>query len=222
VHYCGYRYGHGEFNPYENYATARVQGSSENQARGQFADSLLYYRPRHFGEALGIELQRRYPLWFYPWSRQTLVNPTNGWCKEPDDCPDILTHFSERGISSRWLAAEYGWLEGSLCSIRQHGFQPDRFGSIIQARRFLRTDGSAAYLLLDGNHRVSALSALGYTTVPVRYVPVVTVREAALLRWYQVRRGLYSTDDAARVFSVYFDGNRRSRTTCEPATIVSV
>jgi hypothetical protein len=220
VHFCGYRYGRGEFNPYENYAIARVRGASEEQARGQFVDFLLFYRPRHFGEALGVELQRRYPLWFYPWSR-SVINPANAWCKEPNDCPDILTHFSERGISSRGLAAEYGWLEGSLRSIREHGFQPGRFRSIVQARRFVRADGSAAYLLLDGNHRVSALSALGYTKVPLQYLPAATLYETALPVWRQVRRNLYSADDAARVFSVYFDGNRRSRTTGEPSRIVS-
>lgn len=217
VHFCGYRYGRGEFNPYENYVTARVQGASEAEARERFVQFLLHYRPRHFGEALGLDLRRRYPLWLYPWSRRSVPD---GWCAEPADCPDILTHFSERGISSRGLTAEYRWLEGSLRSIRENGYRPDRFRSIIRARRLVRVDGCAAYLLLDGNHRVSALSALGYKEASVRYLPVATVRGAAVSRWPQVRNGTYTELDAARVFAVYFDGNQCSRTTDVPSSIV--
>ena len=217
VHFCGYRYGRAEFNPYENYVTARVQGASEAEARERLVQFLLYYRPRHFGEALGLDLRRRYPLWYYPWSWRSVPD---GWRAEPDDCPDILTHFSERGISARGLAAECQWLEDSLRSIRANGYRPDRFRSTIRARRLVREDGCVAYLLLDGNHRVSALSALGYKEACVRYLPVATVRAAAAARWPQVRNGTYIETDAACVFAVYFDGNRCSRTTDAPSSIV--
>lgn len=215
VHFCGFRYGRGEYNPYETYLRMAVGPEGPARARERFNEFLQHFRPADFGAALGLDLSRRYPLWLYPWSRR---NPArSGWQDDPDDCPDILTHFSARGIL-RWRAEEeLGWLNRALASIREHGYQPAKFGSAIAARRFIRGDGRTAWLLLDGNHRVSALSALGTERVVVRYLPPATVRETDLPRWVQVRNGVYDPGDAARVFRVHFDGNLRPRTTDRPA-----
>jgi len=63
VHFCGFRYGHGDYNPYESYATRLHYGENLDAIRDQFIDFLQYYRPRDMGQALGISLSRNYPLW---------------------------------------------------------------------------------------------------------------------------------------------------------------
>lgn len=215
VHYCGFRYGRGEYNPYETYLHMTVGPEGPDRARDRFYEFLQHYRPADFGAALGLHLNRRYPLWLYPWSRRAPAR--SGWQEDPDDFPDILTHFSPKGILRRRAEEELGWLNRALTSIRANGYQPAKFGSAIEARRFVRRDGRTAWLLHDGNHRVSALSALGVERVSVRYLPLATVREMDLPRWTQVKNGVYEADDAAKVFGVYFDGNLSPRTTDQSA-----
>ncbi|HEV8073881.1 MAG TPA: hypothetical protein VGP21_07100 [Opitutaceae bacterium] len=217
VHYGGFRYGHGEYNPYETYLCQLVQAVDPAEVRAKFIEFLQHYRPRHLGEALGVELTRPYPLWFYPWSREM---PPAGWRDRPADCPDILTHFSAQGILRYRIEEEFQWLERALDSIRRHGFQPERFKSPIFVRRLVRMDGATAHLVLDGNHRLSALCALGHEEVEVSFLPWATLRQDQLSRWQQIRQGAYDADDARRVFAVYFEGNHRPRTREEPASLL--
>ena len=88
------------------------------------------------------------------------------------------------------------------------------------ARKLVAETGAAAWLLLDGNHRVAALSALGEPRVRVRYLPVATVEESALEKWSQVNGGRYSAADARAVFRAYFEGNRSPRTVEMPAPVL--
>lgn len=217
VHYCGFRYGRGEYNPYETYLHDLVRTGNVAAARARFVDFLQHYRPRNFAEALGVELNRPGALWFYPWVRHA---PPPAWCENPADCPDILTHFSARGIPRPRIEEEFGWLERALDSIRTHGYEPRKFRSSILARKLIREDGATAYLLQDGNHRLAALSALGRRDATVCCPPWLAVRESELLHWPQVRRGVYSADDARRVFRVHFQGNHRPRTTPFAAEIL--
>lgn len=179
---------------------------------------LQHYRPRHLGEALGLELTRAYPLWLFPWSRRTV---SGCWCATPEGCPDVLTHFSEAGINGRLVSQEFRWLDGAFDSISKHGFCPERFNSIVLARRLECIDGESVYLVLDGNHRISTLVALDLPSVPIRYLPCATVCERDVHDWPNVRNGVYTEEDARRVFRAYFEGSRAERTTNTPALVVS-
>ena len=67
VHFCAYRYGRGETNPYEQYAIGLAAGDPLDAVRSRFVDYLQHFRPRDLGEALGVDLSRAYPLWALPW-----------------------------------------------------------------------------------------------------------------------------------------------------------
>lgn len=220
VHFCGFRYGRQEFNPYENYATALASGADVRVARERFVEFLRHYRPRNFGEALGLELERSHELWDFPWAPSRPAGA--GWREAPDDVPDILTHFSAQGILRTRIDEEFSWLEQSLASIREHGYQPQRYDGDIEAWKLVATGGEARYLILDGNHRLSALAALGRHQVAVRFRWRMTVSEDRLPRWTRVAAGGYSAADARRVFRGYFTGNPRPRTTETPAPIIEV
>jgi hypothetical protein len=217
VHYGAFRYGRAEYNPYETYLADLMRDGDHAAARARLLDFLQYYRPQNFGDAIGARLEQVQPLWLYPWSREM---PAPAWVDHEKDCPDILTHFMAQGIARRRLEEEFGWLERALTSIRQHGYQPKKFHSAILARKLVRADGTTAYLLLDGNHRVAALAALGHHAVAVCCPPWLVVRESDLSRWPQVRRGAYTPEDARRVLQAYFEGNHRPRTGAGPARLV--
>lgn len=214
VHYCGFRYGHGEYHPYETYVARLHRGDPLDDIRREFIDFLLHYRPRHLGEALGITLSRRYPLWTYPWAGLLAflrARPAAGWYRDASRIPDVLTHFSDAGIPRTHIQREYGWLHGAYEANAREGYRPEKYGYPL-ARMLQGANGQAAYLVMDGNHRISALSASGCCSVVIEHAPgrIVALRDCK--KWRGVRNGFYTEEDAARVFNAYFSGNRRFRT----------
>jgi hypothetical protein len=225
VHYCAFRYGRNEYNPYESYVVDIFRNTPRANARERFIAFLRHYRPRHLGEALGLRdtLSRRYPLWAFPWADVTPIDPQKqyGWSDDPNDCPDILTHFSEVGIPLSRIEEEFFWLERALDSISEKGYRPLRYRNFVTALRLVRSDGENAFLLTDGNHRVAAMAALGYKNILIRQPSRYRVNEADCDRWPGVRSGLYGQEDALRVFGAYFSGNFDYHTAVHPARIIN-
>ncbi len=230
VHYCAFRYGHNEYNPLETYLCDIQAHVPLIHARWKFIHFLLHYRPCHMGEALGLDyLSRNYPMWRYPWDVIDPSTPCKAWSHSPHSCPDILTHFCESGILSLRIDEEFLWGERVLSSIAAHGYNLNqsrepcaRFSSYSPITTFelRRCDGRSAYLLLDGNHRVSALSALGQKTVTVEQPVTHIACEKDCEQWYGVKMGLYTKEDALRIFHAYFEGNHNYHTSDIPAPII--
>lgn len=217
VHYGAFRYGRDEPHPYETFARILLRDHDRPGARAWFVDFLRHYRPRHLGEALGVKLGAEHGLWHYPWDKRLPAD--RGWFADPLGFPDIVTQYCEEGLLWFRIEQEFFWLERSIYSIRRFGYRPDP-ANPITVRRFVRADGSSAYLVLDGNHRLSALAQLGHTTVGVSYVPHTTVHEDRVAAWPQVRQGVFSEVDARKVFAAYFTGNPHVRTTETPAPLL--
>jgi hypothetical protein len=217
-HYCAFRYGSGSFNPYENYAVGLVEGTSRAELHRSFEEFLMYYRPRDFGEVFGITLSRRVPLWIYPWRKDPVFDPDNGWVENIDDVPDIITHFCSQGIKRSKIDEEYFWLERAYAAVSSRGYRPEA-ETYVEAHEFTKK-GESVYLLTDGNHRVSSMAALGHEEVAVRVTATVRWDGGNHRDWPQVLVGTYSEEDALNVFNVYFagvDGIMRSE---HPASII--
>lgn len=217
-HYCGFRYGSNSFNPYENYIVGLHKGIPHELLRRNLEDFLLHFRPRDFGSLLNLQFANSIPLWLYPWSSTTGINPTNGWCESPKDVPDIITHFSKQGILRTRIDEEYFWLERAYESITEKGYQPQEFG-FIQVQE-LRSETDSVYIVRDGNHRLSALVAMGFSEVVVQHNPFDKIDGSQYRSWTQVLRGIYTPEEALSLFNVYFvgvDGYARSNT---PARII--
>lgn len=220
VHPYGFRYGGQEYNPYETYQIDLQRGMSVQLVRRKFIDFLRHYRPRHFGEALGVSLGQPWPLGIYPWEdREPGDWRQQGWRALPDDSPDLLTHFSESGIPSVRIDEEFMWLEKSLRSISVYGYQPEKYGP-AEALELRRSDGAVAYLMLDGNHRAGALTALSCReSILVRCEQVVCEDETD--EWPSVRLGRISRADALTIFHAFFAGNTHWEPSPEPAEIIA-
>ena len=217
VHFCAYRYGRNETNPYEEYARKLHAGYELAQVRREFVAFLQRYRPLDLGQALGVRLSRSYPLWFLPWrtSRNAIRNP--GWVSSPEAVVDAMTHFCAAGIPQKMLDREYAHHEDAVSAMRSVGYLPDRFDYITA--RELRGERSA-YLVTDGNHRLSALSTMGQTTVAIRLLRGTTIHRDRVDRWPLVRAGLMTQKDAVRVFDAYIHGNQNPLQLDESAGIV--
>ncbi len=217
-HYCAFKYGSGSFNPYENYVVGLHKGTPLDKLRRRFEDFLMYYRPRNFGEVFGIELSRHVPLWVYPWQNDQSLDPNNGWLADLDEVPDIITHFCEQGIKRSRIEEEYYWLERAYTTISAHGYQPHD-ASFAEAFA-LKTGNERVYILTDGNHRVSALAALGHGEVMIKVTQTILWNGENHRQWPQVCLGTYSEQDASRLFKVYFVGVNGFRRANQPAKIL--
>jgi hypothetical protein len=205
VHYCGFRYGRGEFNPYEKYFRDIASGCAVEHARAEFLDFILHHRPRNLGEALSLDIPNAPPLWRFPWQRANARQP-RGWRETADEIPDVLTHFSNQGVPEQRIRDEYRWLDDAWHAMSSQGYRPIEH-SYIRVFELASTERSA-YIVADGNHRLAALSVLGIDRIDTIMAPFRTARRSQSSGWPAVRGGLVSEKDALRIFDVYFHGNR--------------
>jgi len=217
-HYNGYKYGSSAFNPYENYIVGLQQGVDRGVLRERFEDFLQYFRPRDLGALLQVPLSRPVPMWAYPWDDKAPIRPHGGWLETAASVEDIITHFSEQGIQRSKIAGEYFWLERAFDTIRQTGYQPERFSYINVLE--LRDGSESVYIVKDGNHRLSSLVAFGHTQVVVSLDLNETVDLGKCARWPRVVSGLYSAADARALARAYFNGIGDFPRAAAPAVIL--
>jgi hypothetical protein len=217
VHYCGFRYGLGDYNPYETYITGLHEKKGDVEINERFLQFLKYYRPTHFGEALGVLLSKVYPLWQYPWASK--FDPSyNAFDMEPSLIPDIITHFSKKGIPVKIIENEFAALKAAYHSIANEGYQPHKYG--YAEVLCLKNGEKTSFILLDGNHRVGALSALGFKHVEALLYMRNVINRKDVKKWPGVKNGFYTEEDALKIFDVYFSGNHAYETTKVPASVI--
>ena len=151
------------------------------------------------GAALQLAI-KDWPLWEYPWARRP-AQPGHQY-KEVADNPDVMCHFPTNGVLASQINREFKWLEGAWKNISTNGYQPLRFDFVSCIE--LSADNGSSYLVLDGNHRISAMHALGLETVEVKLLPLRRVRRADATTWPRVRDGSMGLGDALRIFDRYF------------------
>ena len=205
--------------------TNHTLSEGKNYARQRFIDFLKYYRPKHISEAIGIKkaMDREYPLWLYPWfthPRSEFNNSSRCWYSDMDEAPDILTHFSPNGILSFRIQQEFYWLERALITIQKEGYQPLKYNNFVNSLELINLKGDCVYILMDGNHRISALSTLGYKSVIVQQRIDHKIFEKDFINWGSVKNSCYTQNDALAVFLQYFRGNSNFITTEDSAKII--
>jgi hypothetical protein len=217
VHHCGFRYGRNEFNPYENYITGLAEGRVVAELRERFIDFIRYYRPRDIGEALSVITTTSVPLWHLPWKSWLKLYRPRGW-QESTDVVDILTYFSPKGVEWISIEREFGWLERAWSTIRDQGYLPERCGYIQVFE--LRAETISRFLVIDGNHRLSALHALGKQRVVVRQPRFFSATRSRARFWPLVLTGHVSHQDALSIFDGYLRGNLTPHRAANPVPIL--
>lgn len=222
VHYCGYKYGSNAYNPYENYINGLKNGTPLSEVRNNFINHLRCYRPKSLEQALGVTNHtENHPLWAFPWNScvEFYKSNTNGWHSDPNEYVDIMTMFSSKGILDFRIQQEFYWLERAFARLSSEGFQPKKYNTPLNVLELVSKDEGKRYLVLDGNHRISALVALGIEYAEMQVVS--TVDERLVNTWKGVKEGKYTINDALLIFKRYFIGNGEPNFACEPAFIIS-
>lgn len=215
VHYCGFAYGQQRFNPYENYILGLSRQQPPQVLQAQFETFIQHYRPRDLATALGTSTQQPVRLWHLPWKSWRKLWRREGWCENPEQVIDILTHFCEQGVRRSRLREEYLWLEQAWQRISREGYRPDEHSYISVFE--LRGASKSRYIVVDGNHRLSALAALGHSEVLVRQPWGACARRAHAPFWPLVLSGHVVRQDALKLFDAYFTGNDHPQRASLPA-----
>jgi hypothetical protein len=198
-HYRAFRYGGFGNNLYEDYVVGLATGENRAELRRHFAESILRCRPRTMDDVLGLDLGQ-WPIWSYPWNRPSRAAPS--LLSDPALNPDIVCHDCPSGVLASHINREFSWLEGAYASIVTRGYRPDTYG-YIHCQELVGAS-SSAFIVLDGNHRMSALHALGHATVRARVSPLKRVVRADVKAWPRVREGSLTESRALLVFDRYF------------------
>lgn len=108
-------------------------------------------------------------------------------------------------VSDEKLKVEVERLYRIMQSIRRHGFVRNDFpDGDIRVDILVEAPGDWRWLVKSGHHRAAVMSALGFTTVPIRVDSIVCREEADV--WPQVMAGTYSRHLALKVFDNIFSG----------------
>ncbi|CAK0763329.1 conserved hypothetical protein [Gammaproteobacteria bacterium] len=218
VHFCGFRYGHNEFNPYENYLVDLADGKPADALRERFIDFIRYYRPQDLGEAIGVATTRSIPLWLLPWKSWLKLYRPGGWQESVKNVDDILTCFSPMGVEWQRIESEFNWLERAFTTIHDHDYLPDQYGYIEVFE--LYAGELSRFLVIDGNHRLCALHALGRKRVQVRQSRFFSANRRCARFWPLVLSGHIPYCDAVAIFDGYIQGNLTPHRAAVPCTIL--
>jgi hypothetical protein len=102
---------------------------------------------------------------------------------------------------------EYRRLIEIYMSLQESGY--DRlFGDIGVI--VIRRDDEMRYLVRYGNHRLAAMNALGEVNIPATFGQLDMLDSADAYHWPQVRRGVWSRENAVRYIDHLFDFDSRS------------
>jgi len=214
-HYRAFRYGGHGNNLYEDYIRGLAAGQERDELRRHFAESILHCRPKTLGQALQIELGS-WPLWEFPWMRKPASSVH--YQSDPAAVADVVCQYSEQGVLTSHINREFKWLEAAYESIKAIGYQPQRFGYIRCVE--LRGEETSSFLVTDGNHRISALHAVGLRTVEVKTSTLERVCRKDVRRWRRVREGDMPEALALRVFDRYFAPENPPLPRLNPTTLV--
>lgn len=219
---CDKRGGH----PFVETLLGIIDGRVTGYAGSPLKDYYRNWQPATAAEVLGVHgatvLRWMPPLASpLPWDRLSPADHLRLWS-------DIARRdYHENGFDLPPEAGWKGWgpmrdeagevelarLCRTLAAIRRYGYRRHNAYDGDIAGQALCHGGRIRFALGPGQHRVAALSALGYQDIPLRCDPHF-IRREDVDRWPNVRRGIYGTDQALAVFDRIFAA---ARPLAEPA-----
>lgn len=197
----------------------------------EYGDSPLYrfydrWRPRNAAETLGLDPEGASPVLtglppyagFAPWYSQhplRFVKVRLRTLREDNQAYGKDLGAEHGTVLNGPLSVEKGRLELDRLreitkSIRHRGYLlPDSAQDHIPGHLMIR-DSTWRVMIRNGNHRASVLAALGWSKVPILIASSVGghPRRAEAGSWPNVRRGVFTEEEAQSVFDRIFDGRQ--------------
>jgi hypothetical protein len=155
-----------------------------------------------YGIADGTRLGSSLPPWELPWYGRALRTPPPG---EHGLSPEHGVSFYGPA-SAQKMALEMKRLESTRADITALGYDPDAYGNI--EGYVLRHNDEACFFVRGGKHRTAALTAMGWTHIPVAFRStfprIVDTSQAEY--WPLVRSGKIDINLAREILVLYTRG----------------
>lgn len=119
----------------------------------------------------------------------------------------IYGHISRGPVSDGFGEITFNRLVKVYNSIQRHGYKPDQMGSNHIRASFFLNRHDYRVSISSGKHRITALQALGYESVPILFGPPkfpVIIRRDEVEYWPNVLAGYYTKEQALEVFDKRF------------------
>ncbi len=118
-------------------------------------------------------------------------------------------HQAYGPVSPKKVSLEAKRLSKTLKSINKHGYVPELFDGYPAGTLLINDINSTVtqrFLISGGQHRVAALSYLGYTELLVTFLPQAprVIRISEIETWPGVASGVFSKELAFNIFNSYF------------------
>ncbi len=176
----------------------------EKQNELNYKNTSLYkflknFRPKSICDLVTCSDGTKLPLFQYPWGS---FNTFDGK-KDP-----LKSRFCGPSEDS-FIEEEFHRSIRLFKDLKKSGYRPLSpnndyvSGSILE-----KLNGEKIFVVLQGNHRLAALAALGITEVEIRLYPSIVkpfIREKDVLSWNRVKSGDCSVEDSLRIFNWFFD-----------------
>jgi len=108
-------------------------------------------------------------------------------------------------VSPRKGQIEYERLCNVFESIQATGYRRDSGWDGDIGGFLLRKDEDYRFVVSFGHHRLAAVAALEYESIPVKIIHPVVVNRQDAPHWPQVKQGVWTEDEAIRYFDSLFD-----------------
>jgi hypothetical protein len=198
---------------------AATAAEPKNTIRQTLMDYYQAFRPRSAASMVGLPKAHplhNEPYWavVLPWAsdtvdqRKTRIQKSVAWENKMNGLKiGIDEGWAWAGpVSKEKLELETERLFRIFTSIRGKGYaRNDSEDGDIQATALFREDGEWVWQARVGQHRAAVVAGLMYEKVPVRFTKIVYRNEVQ--HWPNVLLGLYSREEALRVFDMVFAGN---------------
>lgn len=182
---------------YQNNEKISVENTSLYRYHNEFT-------PEDMCQAFGRESSMcDLPLFVFPWGRFRLgCNKLKDPLKSRFCGPTELDRIQKEFLDSINLYLD----------IKNNGYQIIRRRSVIGGTFIINKNLDKRFIVLQGNHRMSALTALGHKKVLVYTMPgyLNKIDENKIDSWEEVRRGNCSKNLALEIFRLFFNAESNS------------
>jgi len=169
-----------------------------------YRDTTLYryhskFKPKNTNAALGIKEELdNLPLFQYPWGAFRL--------NYKGDKNQFISRFCGPS-ADEMVADEFHSTIALYMDIKNNGYKLIRKKSIIGGTFLVKENGEKKFVVLQGNHRMSILSALGYKNILVNTMAGYQeyIREESLKNWVNVDEGCCSSIISREIFHAFFN-----------------
>lgn len=205
-----------------------LQGAGEQRAaaieraRAGLADYFDRFQPATVGEVwrragittdiglLALRPTRHYCNWL-PWNAANdTVDAMRAGSTHCNVWPDHDCH-AYGPVSAETQKMELQRLHDIVVKLANEGYEPEVNADGYVRGQLMVRGGESRFLVTAGQHRLAALSALGYREIVAKFQPgyAKVLNLAEVRTWPQVANGTYTVEQATNIFNGLFEANGR-------------